>query len=395
MRFELPRQLLLDVSRSGGEILQVGGAVRDLLLGIDENKSKDLDLMIAGIDLDELNRILSRHGKTDLVGKSFGVIKFKLVGWDDEPIDISVPRVDNKIGESHTDFEVETGKHITVEQDLLRRDFTVNAIAMCFETGLLTDLPAPWDEDEGIGGHDIDHRLLRMVSPNSMEEDPLRILRGCQFSARFGLTVEPNTMENMRSNVHRIKTVSKDRFLEEFRKLFFKSPSPSVGLTLMKRVGVIRELFPKLNERWDLDLQAIDDLSKDNFVGFLALFFEPVKEDVEEIMTEFRFPKKDIDMVKDILNFLDRGWASDRELIRWNNDKKSKDDVIPFLDDLLNAIGKPEWSASERLRNLRLNGVATKIGELKVNGNDLIKEGFKGVEIGRELRKRLFEGVAK
>ena len=386
-KFGLSNVLTEDLKRSGGKIFQVGGSVRDELLGLDQSKSKDLDLMVVGMDMDTLNRVLSRHGKTALVGKSFGVIKFKPVGWDDEPIDISVPRIDNKTGDGHTDFTVETGKHITLEQDQLRRDFTCNSIAKDIETGELHDLSNDWTET--LGQWDIEKKLLRMVSPNSMEDDPLRIFRAVQFSSRFDFEIEPNTMKNIRENVHRIKTVSKDRFLEEFRKLFFKSERPSIGINLMKSTGILRELFPELDERFDsIDLDSIDDLAKDSFVVFLALFFEPV-EDAEKIMKEFRFPNDDIQMVKDILDFLCFGLASDKQLVQWNNDRKSKDVILDLLDDILLILDLP--TASSRLSIMRFKGIPTKISELPVNGNDLLQKGFKGAEIGKELRSLLLD----
>ena len=105
----LTKELRQDVKSMGGKIYQIGGAVRDEFLG---KVSKDLDLIITGIDLDELQELLTKHGKVNLVGKSFGVLKFNPTGEEGEPVDIVVPRIEVSTGEGHKDFEVKLGKDI-------------------------------------------------------------------------------------------------------------------------------------------------------------------------------------------------------------------------------------------------------------------------------------------
>jgi tRNA nucleotidyltransferase (CCA-adding enzyme) len=108
------------VKRGGGKIYQIGGAVRDEILG---KISKDLDLLVVVIELEALGKILQPFGKVNLVGKSFGIIKYTPEGGSGE-IDISIPRIDSKsTGKGHKDFEVKLGKGITLQQDQLRRDF--------------------------------------------------------------------------------------------------------------------------------------------------------------------------------------------------------------------------------------------------------------------------------
>ena len=102
----------------------VGGCVRDFILGLVPN---DIDIIIVGCDKPELIELLKKYGKANLVGESFGVIKFYHKG---EIYDISTPRFDKKIGDGHKGFEIITNKNITLEEDLLRRDITINSIAM-------------------------------------------------------------------------------------------------------------------------------------------------------------------------------------------------------------------------------------------------------------------------
>ena len=125
------------IKRKGGKIYQIGGAVRDEILG---KVSKDLDLLVVGIELDELSRVLKPFGKVNLVGKAFGILKFVPEG-ETEEVDISIPRVDSKsTGKGHKDFEVKLGKGITLQQDQLRRDFWINALAKDIDTGEVIDV---------------------------------------------------------------------------------------------------------------------------------------------------------------------------------------------------------------------------------------------------------------
>ena len=182
----LTASLRKEIKSKGGKVYQIGGAVRDELIG---KISKDLDLLVTGIETDELQDLLSQHGKVDAVGKSFGILKFQPTGQSGEPLDISVPRVDvQSTGAGHKDFEVKLGKNISLEQDQLRRDFWMNAIAKDIETGEMHDI-------EGKGQFDIENKQISVINPKAFEDDPLRMLRAVQFASRFSFKIEANTMK--------------------------------------------------------------------------------------------------------------------------------------------------------------------------------------------------------
>ena len=152
----------------------VGGCVRDSLLGI---VHKDFDLEVYGVGYETLARELSVHGRVDLVGKSFGVIKFS--SPDGGQWDFSLPRRDSKMSAGHKGFQVEFDPDIHPRDAASRRDFTINALMFDPRTGEYLDF---------FGGrHDLEKRVLRHTSP-AFVEDPLRVLRGMQFAARFNLT---------------------------------------------------------------------------------------------------------------------------------------------------------------------------------------------------------------
>ena len=139
---------------------------------------------------------------------------------------------------ANKDFEIKLGKNISLEQDQLRRDFWMNAIAKDVETGEMHDI-------KGKGQFDIDNKQISVINPKAFEDDPLRMLRAVQFASRFGFTIEPETMKEIKTNVDTIKTVSAERFQEEFKKLFEKSETPSTGVELLHQTGIMERIFPK------------------------------------------------------------------------------------------------------------------------------------------------------
>ena len=222
-----------------GKIYEVGGAVRDRYIS-PVMPDKDKDYLVTGIPLDDLCTLLSDFGKVDLVGKSFGVIKFlpfkRLDG--DQVFDIALPRKEYSTGPGHRDFEVDYDHNLMVEDDLLRRDFTINAMAEDLSTGKLVD---PLN-----GRSDIKKRLIRITNPNSFQDDPLRMLRAIQFSARFEFQLEESTLASLKENAHLISTISPERIQEELNKLLLKAKYPSSGFRLMQSVGLLEKILPEL-----------------------------------------------------------------------------------------------------------------------------------------------------
>ena len=279
------------IKRKGGKIYQIGGAVRDEILG---KVSKDLDLLVVGIELDELGRILKPFGKVNLVGKAFGVLKFVPEG-ELEEVDISVPRVDSKsTGKGHKDFEVKLGKGITLQQDQLRRDFWINALAKDIDTGEVIDV-------ERKGMTDIKNKEIRMISPVAFEEDPLRMLRAVQFAARFGFKIERETFKEIKNNARSISTVSAERFQEEFRKMFTKAEKPSIGIKLLFVTGLIDHILPQSNLR-HIDLASIDKLNKKAFPTFIGMMMSGYGSSAgKEVASKMRLSKVDSDAVQAVV----------------------------------------------------------------------------------------------
>lgn len=210
----------------------VGGAVRDHLLG---HPSKDLDVEVYALDLEALQAALEQIGTVHAVGRAFGVLKVR-VNDSDEDYDVALPRTENKVGRGHRGFVVQSDPNLSFEQAAARRDFTINAIGYDLTTNTLLDPHG--------GVDDLRRGRLRHVSP-SFDEDPLRVLRACQFAARFSLTIDDDTLARCRALNAELDSLPPERLWEEMKKLLLRAPAPSVGLEALWQTGAL-SLFPEL-----------------------------------------------------------------------------------------------------------------------------------------------------
>ena len=220
----------------GGRAWAVGGAVRDLLLAL---PARDLDVVVGGMPRAMLREILLRHGAVDEVGADFAVFKWR-EREGGTAVDVALPRKERSTGPGHRDYEVQGEPDLAIEEDLARRDFTINAIAVELPSGDLVD---------PLGGrHDLEEGLLRAagVPLERFREDPLRVLRGAGFVARFELVVDEATRAAMTEAAPLLETVAAERMASELIKLLSCSMRPSLGLRLLFDVGAMRWLVPEL-----------------------------------------------------------------------------------------------------------------------------------------------------
>lgn len=215
-----------------GEVLAVGGIVRDLILN---KPNKDIDLIIRNVPIDTLISYLQKFGKVDVVGKSFGVIKF--VDNDGIDYDIALPRTDKKNTEGgYRGFDVQSNENLPIEDDLIRRDAKMNAMAININTGKFID---------PLGGlEDIKNKQISAANSEAFSDDPLRLLRMISFASRFGFTIEPETMKMIQDNASKIKEISPERILMEFDKIIKKSNILSAAV-LLDETGLFAQIFGK------------------------------------------------------------------------------------------------------------------------------------------------------
>lgn len=219
------RQVLAAIVSASGRPMLAGGCVRDAVIspGI---QPKDIDIEVYGLaDPGMLTEALSAAGRVMEAGKAFGVLKVRA---GDAEIDVSLPRRDSKTGAGHRGFAVETAPEMTFREASGRRDFTVNSIMADPVTGEITDC---WG-----GVADIRAGVLRHTT-EAFSEDPLRVLRGVQFAARFGFTLAPETAALCRSLLGTYGELPVERVWCEVEKTGTKGRDITAALRALEDTG--------------------------------------------------------------------------------------------------------------------------------------------------------------
>lgn len=215
----------------------VGGAVRDALLG---RPVHDRDWVVVGASPEQL---LERGYRQ--VGKDFPVFLHP-----DSGEEYALARTERKTGAGYHGFSVDAGRHVTLEEDLQRRDLTINAIAEDAE-GRLID---PWG-----GAQDLERRRLRHVSP-AFAEDPVRILRTARFAARYaplGFVVAPETLALMRQMVANDEAAAlvAERVWQELARAL-QEPAPQAFFAVLRECGALAAILPEVDALWGVPQRA-------------------------------------------------------------------------------------------------------------------------------------------
>lgn len=360
-----------------GKVYQVGGAVRDKIIGV---KAKDLDLLVTKIPVDKIKDLISHLGYVDLVGRSYGVLKFKDKTLGE--IDITIPRTERLMTEdeestffktnkyfpnSHQRFVITSDHEMPIEHDLERRDFTINSIAMDLDCNII---------DPFRGLKDIGSRLLRMTNKKAFNDDPLRMMRAIRFHSVLGFGVEDETFNYILKNNSSIKTIARERILEELIKIH-KKGDVNLGLQGLVKTGLWDQIFtfkPQLSLPKDLVHQAEffymlllnDTRPEDYYFQHLSGDRETQKaiwalryysERIHAATTDFQIRKLLVDSYK--IHKIIASTTLHSSYI--------KNVIIPMFDS------KYPWALSD----------------LKINGDDLLERGFTGKQIGDILRSLL------
>jgi len=231
---EILKVISKELQMVGAKAIIVGGAVRDYFLKL---PVKDYDIEVYGLkSIKELEIILNRYGSINFVGKSFGVLKLT---YEDKEYDFSFPRLEYKVSKGHCGFDVKVDGDLEFKIAAKRRDFTINAMGYDIEDKTFLD---------PFGGiNDIKLKKLKHIDDTTFIEDPLRVYRAVQFCSRFDYILADKTFilcKNMVKN-RMLDELPKERIYGEFKKLLLKSIKPSIGLNLMKELGILYS-FPEL-----------------------------------------------------------------------------------------------------------------------------------------------------
>jgi putative nucleotidyltransferase with HDIG domain len=389
----------------------VGGAVRDELLGVD---SKDADFLVLGVDTEELRAALTPHGRVEDLVVAGRLVGVRLMPRDKRireltraGIEFAPPRREESTGPGRHEFEIVADPSLSLEDDMRRRDFTVNAMARRLETGELVD---------PLGGRaDLEARVLKTVSSQSFREDPLRLIRALRFVSQLGFEPDETLLDQMREEAPGVNLAADG--MGELSKLLMGA-EPARALTIARDTGVLSELIPefaavkkKLSEHIFAVVQASAD-ADDNLAVRLAAFFHDIGKPIDKdplgharvgaeiaatTLRRLRYPSRLVSRVVAIVRahpFLaDAAPREPRELRRYlaeHGDELAADiTAMRFAD--LRAKHRDESVLAEIAAGLeRERANPHRIADLAVSGDDLIELGFApGPALGDALQTLL------
>jgi tRNA nucleotidyltransferase/poly(A) polymerase len=242
----------------GLECYAVGGYVRDIFL---KRPSKDIDVVVVGSGIamaQALGKRLGRHAHVSIF-KNFGTAQVKY-----HHIEIEF------VGARRESYQRDSRKPIvengTLEDDQNRRDFTINALAVCLNEDRFGELVDPFE-----GMDDMKNKIIRTpLDPDiTFSDDPLRMMRGIRFATQLNFQIEEETFASIERNKERIEIISKERIADELNKIL-ASPVPSIGFVLLDQCGLLQLIFPELAA-----LQGVESRNgrahKDNFYHTLEV----------------------------------------------------------------------------------------------------------------------------
>ncbi len=216
------------------ECYVVGGYVRDLFL---KRPSKDIDVVVVGSGIDTARALGKRLGRGAHVSvfRNFGTAQVK---WHDQEVEFVGARRESYSHDSRKPI-VEDG---TLEDDQRRRDFTINALAICLNAERYGELVDPFD-----GVWDLEDRVIATpLDPDvTFSDDPLRMMRCIRFATQLNFTIEQDTLDALHRNRERIKIISGERICDELQKIMM-SDAPAVGFELLFQTGLLELIFPEL-----------------------------------------------------------------------------------------------------------------------------------------------------
>ena len=350
----------LALEETGAEIYIVGGAVRDELMP-NTPPSKDIDFLVRGLPMEDLIATLQSLGKVVPMGMEFGTATLYAGG---ESFDFALPRKEESTGPGHKDFKVVADHTTPVEEDLGRRDFTMNALAKD-SRGSIIDL---------FGGvKDIQNKVIRAVGDplERFKEDPLRILRAIQLAVRFGFDIEPDTAMAMERYVDRLDSISRERILAELTKAWTKGYANSDHLvTLLQETGVGEELFGPSFRPIPIKLDAVgsEQLVLGNFISFFLRGGDAERLPLSREMRLY------LQLAQDAVSGLPPAQYASKHR-----------DKLPLIIKVLSLAGyAQEAAAAEEALNYPLTP-----RELDITGQDIMRMGYRGADIGTALNHLL------
>jgi tRNA nucleotidyltransferase (CCA-adding enzyme) len=377
---------VLDIARTlrdhGHEVWFVGGAVRDVLLeklGREFRRIGDFDLATSA----RPEAVQALFRRTVPVGVEHGTVA--VLDRRGEAHEVTTFRRDVTTDGRHA--QVEFG--VSLDDDLARRDFTINAVAVHPETGEIHD---------PFGGRaDLAAGVVRAVGDPALRfrEDRLRVLRGLRFAAAFGFTIEPGTWTALAAAVDDLEHLSRERVRDEWLKTL-EAPAPSGGVELWRRSGALARAWPELADMGDYvpgKLDAVGDPRDPVLLTAAALWHAGVTDDAAEAaVRRLRFSNEEAARVRAVVAGLAEPLPSPgaaRDVRRWLSRHRLRvGDIIRVSEP---RIRRADLHAA--VRAVVASGDPLTVLDLAVSGDDLQAVGIRPGKVMGEILRRLLDEV--
>ena len=255
------------IRSAGGRVFRVGGCVRDRFRGV---PAKDVDYVVTGMTEERLCTLFPRAAK---IGRSFPVYHVRVDGVRRE---VALARRERKTGTGYRGFAVAFDPSVTIEEDLYRRDTTMNAMALELPSGELFD-PYGGRADLAAGG-------IRAVSEHFME-DPVRALRVARQAAAFGFAVEEGTLRYMNACAAELKVEPTERLMGELRRAL-AAPRPSVFFRVLRAADLLADTFSEI-AALEGQTQPTEFHPEGDALAHTLVMVDAVARETEELKTRF------------------------------------------------------------------------------------------------------------
>lgn len=368
MKISIPeyvKKALNTLADKGFEAFVAGGAVRDALLGMTPD---DWDITTNAL-VEDIQNAFERHFDT---GIKHGTVTALV---DKKPIEITTYRIESEYVNNRKPKSVEFTT--SLEEDLKRRDFTINAMAYNEEKGLV---------DLFGGAEDLQNKIIRCVgNPDErFNEDALRIMRAVRFSARLGFEIEAQTLDSIKNNCPLLQNISAERIQSELVKTLITGSDTEILFSS----GIMKIIAPEI-EKYDTNF--INSVTNDAEVKLSALLAETDINKARDFFNRLKFDNKTKNNTLSILE------CSRQPLPQTDVDMRKilsayGTEIVAKTLHLWQYIYKEEYVKTKNLfeNNKKLPHT---IGMLAVDGNDLIKMGIQGISIGKVIKTLLDEVI--
>ena len=348
----------------------VGGAIRDKILGV-ATDTTEKDYVVVDSSPEEMQSLGFRQ-----VGKEFPVF---LHPHSKE--EYALARLERKVGKGYKGFEFDTSKSVTLEQDLSRRDLTINAIAQ--------NKDGSGDYIDPFGGlEDIKEKKLRHVS-EAFAEDPVRILRTARFASRFnhlGFTIDSRTLDLMKMMVSsgEVDSLTPERVFKEIT-LSMNSESPSTFFEVLVETGAYQRLFPMLEMSPDENFKYLDQQNLTTEVTFALWLYNQTSSNIGLLCEHLKCPK-DMQHIAELVSI-------------WHD--FASDFLAYESEEILNFYLKTDGLRRQKRFDLILNSFEnlnidiSMIDQLKIQLNSIKISDLKNINIAQELTEERLSVISR